>query len=305
MWLVHRSPWSLRIGGVAMLLVILYAGMSYFLASSVANADRTNPFSTPEQYGLSYTNVEFPTRGSAISLSGWHIHGSEAAPTIIFVHGFESNRAGSEAVALAADLRETGFNSLLFDLRGHGSSGGGQVSGGYFEQYDLLGAYDYLVEQGVASDTIGVIGFSMGAATAALAVSEEPSIRALVLDSPFADISDLISQEVARKTPLPEWLVPLFTPGTKLAARVVYGIKLGDIAPVKAVTRIDYPIVLVHGQDDTRIPSDHGARVHAASHVDSELWLVPDSGHVDAFLNYPKQYVRLVEDYFLERLTKE
>ena len=71
------------------------------------------------------------------------------------------------------------------------------------------------------------------------------------------------------------------------------------------MTRIDYPIVLVHGQDDTRIHSDHGARVHAASHVDSELWLVPDSGHVDAFLNYPKQYVRLVEDYFLERLTKE
>ena len=305
MRLIQQSSWILRIGAVAILLVLLYTGMSLFLASSVANADRTKLVSTPEQYDLPYTNVEFQTRGSAISLSGWHIHGSESAPTIIFVHGFESNRAGSEAIALAARLRETGFNSLLFDLRGHGTSGNGQVSGGYFEQYDLLGAYDYLVEQGVAPDTIGVIGFSMGAAIAALAVSEEPSIRALVLDSPFAEISDLISQEVARKTPLPEWLVPLFTPGTKLAARVVYRIKLGEIAPVRAVRLIDYPIAIIHGQDDTRIPLDHGVRVHTASHIDSELWLVPDSEHVDAFLNYPDQYVGLVESYFIERLTKD
>lgn len=285
-----------------MFLAFLYGGVSVFLANGVTKAER-EPFDhTPAEYNLPFEDVEFSTRGSDITLKGWHIPAEEGAPTIIFVHGLGSTRAGDEAVNLASRLWAEGFNTLLFDLRGHGTSGDGKVSGGYFEQNDLLGAYDYLVGQGVPADSIGVIGFSMGAATSVLGVSQEPGIRALVVDSPFASASDLITQEVARRTPVPKWLVPLFGPGTKLAADVLHDIKLGDIDPESAAAGIDYAILLIHGMEDERIPVEQGKRVHAASHQDSSLWLVPDTDHVDAFLNFPDEYTERVVAYFVVRL---
>ena len=82
------------------------------------------------------------------------------------------------------------------------------MSGGYFEQQDLLGAFDFLVQRGIPPERIGVIGFSMGASTSILGVAEEPAIRAVVVDSPYANASELIAQETARKTVFPQWIVP-------------------------------------------------------------------------------------------------
>jgi fermentation-respiration switch protein FrsA (DUF1100 family) len=294
--------WRIPLAAAFVVLALLYGGVSVFLANGVTKADREPFDETPTEYGLSFQEVEFSTRDEAITLKGWHIPTTEDAPTIIFVHGLGSTRAGDNAVGLAARLWTAGFNTLLFDLRGHGTSGDGKVSGGYFEQYDLKGAYDFLIGRGVPSERIGVIGFSMGAATSVLGVSGEPGIRALVVDSPFANASDLIAQEVARKTPVPKWLVPLFGPGTKFAANAIHGIKLGELDPESAVAGIDYPILLIHGLGDTRIPVEQGIRVHAASHQSSSLWLVPDTDHVDAFLNFPDEYAERVVAYFRERL---
>ena len=303
MKLLRIHHWRKPLAGAVVILALLYGGISVFLADGVTKADREAFDETPTDYGLSFEDVEFFTRDESITLKGWHIPTTEDAPTIIFVHGLGSTRAGDNAVGLAARLWAEGFNTLLFDLRGHGTSGDGKVSGGYFEQYDLKGAYDFLRGRGVPSERVGVIGFSMGAATSVLCVSEEPSIRALVVDSPFANASDLIAQEVARKTPVPKWLVPLFGPGTKLAADVLHDIKLADLDPESAVAGIDYPILLIHGVEDTRIPVEQGIRVHAASHQSSSLWLVPDTDHVDAFLNFPDEYAERVIAYLRDRLS--
>jgi pimeloyl-ACP methyl ester carboxylesterase len=276
--------------------------VSVFLANGVTKADRKAFEHTPQEYSLPFEDVAFTTRGSEITLEGWYSTHPEAATTIIFVHGLGSNRLVSGAVALASRLWQQGFSTLLFDLRGHGTSDDGKVSGGYFEQNDLLGAYDFLMTKGVASEDIGVIGFSMGAATSVLGVCQEPEIRALVADSPFANASDLIAQEVSRKTPVPKWIVPLFIPGTELASNLLHGIKLGELDPESAVGDIDYPILLIHGTEDTRIPVDQGIRVHAAAHPDSGRWLVPGVDHVDAFLTYPDEYTERVVAYFRGRL---
>ena len=113
---------------------------------------------------------------------------------------------------LASRLVERGFNILMFDLRGHGSSGGEQVSGGYFEQWDVLGTFDFLARKGVPPGLIGLVGFSMGASTAILAAAQEPAFGALVADSPYAKAYELIAHEAARKTVLPRWSTPIFTP---------------------------------------------------------------------------------------------
>ena len=61
-------------------------------------------------------------------------------------------------------------------------------------------------------------------------------------------------------------------------------------------------MLIIHGVADTRVPVEHGIRVHMASHADSELWLLEGIGHVDAFQTYPEEYTERVASYFRERL---
>ena len=56
---------------------------------------------------------------------------------------------------------------------------------------------DFLRSKGTVS-TIGLWGRSMGAATALLHSHRDPSIAALVLDSPFADLKQLAMELVSR-----------------------------------------------------------------------------------------------------------
>ena len=149
---------------------------------------------------------------------------------------------------------------------------------------------------------MGALGWSMGGATALLAVAEEPAIRAVVADSAFADARDMIAQETARSTVFPEWMVPLFIPGMSAMSSILYDIDVGAIAPERASATLGYPILVIHGDLDSRIPVEQSVRIHASSPAGSELWLVPGSDHTDAFLDLPGEYVARVETYFRDRL---
>ena len=279
------------------LLLVVYSLISFVIASSVSKADRKEQEDHPSAYGLEFEDMEFVSRRGDVTLRGWYIFGQQERPTLIFVHGIGSVRSGDRAMDLASRLVENGFNVLMFDLRGHGSSGGDKVSGGYFEQWDVLGAFDFLAKRRVPPEHIGLVGFSMGAATAVLVAAQEPGVGALVADSPYAKASDLIAHEAARKTVFPRWLTPIFVPAALLMANWFYGINLRSLVPEVAVAGLPYPILVIHGTDDSRIPYQHGQRVQQGAPAGSSIWLVPDVDHVDAFATYPEEYVERVKAY--------
>ncbi len=286
---------------VWVLALVVYSLVSFLIAQGVTKADRDTQEDHPSNYSLEIEDVEFLSRRGDVALSGWYLPGEDSSPHLIFVHGIGSVRSGDNAVELAACMVELGYNVLMFDLRGHGSSGGDKVSGGYFERWDVLGAFDYLVGRGIGSGRIGLMGFSMGAATSILAAAEEPRIIAVAADSPFADASDLIAREAARKTPISGWLTPLFMPATKLMSNWIYGIDIGALVPEQAVAGLGYPVLVIHGIADERIPWRQGQRVASAAAAGSSIWLVPGVDHVDAFLTHPDEYVKRVSEYFDSR----
>ena len=283
-------------------LAIAYAVISLLIARGITAAERKPQEGHPADYGLAVDEVTFSPRGDDFALEGWYIEARGGKPTIIFVHGQGSIRSGDSALAMADRLSEQGYGSLLFDLRGHGSSQGTRASGGFYEQRDVLGAFDFLRKRGISSQRIGFVGFSMGAATTALAAADEPAIRAMVLDSPYARANDFIGRETERKTVLPRWIVPVFLPASRLIADKAYGIDLGSMVPEEAVDEIDYPVLVIHGKADGRIPFEHGVRVHDSAPAGSELWLVPDVDHVDSFTTHPDEYIRRIIRYFEGRL---
>ena len=295
---------KLRIAVPVTLLVLLalYAGIGYVIASGVTGAEREPHEDSLEAYSISYQNVEFVSRGGDVNLDGWYVAAQESAPTVIFVHGIGSQRTGDQMTELAATLYEQGFGFLMFDLRAHGVSGGDKTSGGYHERFDVLGAFDYLKTQGVDPGDIGILGLSMGAGTSAMAAAIEPQITALALDSPYARASELIAQETARKTPFPEWMTPIFIPMAVLWADLLYDIDLGAMAPEVVVAELNYPIMVIYGTADTRIPPEHGQRVSDAAPQGSIIWAVDGSDHLDAYIDHPDEYAERVMDYFRERL---
>ncbi len=291
-----------------MLIVLLsagYAGVSYLIASGVTAAEREEQHDHPSDYGLMYEDVEFLSRKGDVTLEGWYLPSICCGPTVIMVHGITGNRSSGEATEFAAELVASCFNALLFDLRAHGTSGGDRLTGGIDEAQDVLGAYDYLRSRGIRQRDIMVLGRSMGAGASVLAAVAEPEIGALVLDGTYADVTDLVAFEVARKTPVPEWAAPVFIPGASLLADMLYGLDMGLLVPEREVESIDHPILVIHGGADTRIPTEHGVRVHWAAHPGSELWITPGTDHGDSFLNFPEEYVERVVSYFASRVGEE
>lgn len=294
--------WRILCSATLVSLVFLYALVSIFVVRGVAIIDRSeSDVNGPAYYNLPAKDVEFPSRNSGVNLRGWHIASPEKNHTIIFVHGFGGNRASASALDIGAGLWKNGFNVLLFDLRASGISQGDMASGGYFEQDDLLGAFDFVRNTGVPSGNVGVIGFSMGAATAILGASKEPGIKAVVSDGTYTSISDLIEQEVALATPMPAWIVPFFSPGISIMADFLYDIKIAEVVPETGVSDIRYPILLIHGTDDTRVPLEHSIRVHKTAPPGSILWQVQGAGHVGSFNQKPNEYMTRIVGYFNTR----
>jgi dipeptidyl aminopeptidase/acylaminoacyl peptidase len=131
--------WFAGFGLVALIGAYLLVALA--LVMGATQADRKAAISLPDEFGLHSEEVTFASREGNVELSGWLIPGSPEQPYVIFVHGLDSERSADGAVELASRLVGHGYNVLLFDLRGHGRSGGERISGGYFEREDVLGAH--------------------------------------------------------------------------------------------------------------------------------------------------------------------
>ena len=286
-------------------LSLLYILVCYLIASGMTRVGEAEFQDSPSDYGAEFESVRFGSRRGDVTLDGWLLRGRERMPTLIFCHGIEVGRTGDGLTELAAMLNRRGFGILQFDFRAHGLSEGDRVSSGWHERMDALGAYDYLVSKGVLPDEIGLHGVSMGAGAACLAAAEEPGIRALSLDTPYANASEMILRETSFRTRLPSWVAAVF-----VSCAVVLGSKLFDISvegmnPEKAVSQLDYPISVIYGTEDSRIPPEHSRRVFDASAKGSRLWVVNDVGHAESFVENKREYANRVSDYFLSRLRPQ
>ena len=82
---------------------------------------------------------------------------------------------------------------FTFDFSGCGLSEGEYISLGYYERDDVEAIINYLRQSDEIS-TIALWGRSMGAVTALMYADRDPSIAALVLDSPFSNLKVLAEE---------------------------------------------------------------------------------------------------------------
>ena len=163
---------------------------------------------------------------------------------------------------LAHALVGEGFNVLMFDFRNHGESGGNVTTLGYHEVKDVIGAVQWLRQERPAqAERIGIVGFSMGAVTSIIAASQEPSIGAVVADSPFSDLRSYLQGNMPVWTGLPN--VP-FTWTIMAILPPLIDSQVDQVSPVAVMPDMPQPVLLIHADGDTAIPADESRRLAAA-----------------------------------------
>ena len=206
-----------RIGAIATLLVLLaYGAASVYVYDKLSRIDvvcsggradpsafkvdgvDTTPYLLPRP-----TDVSFPARddpGITIAASWYPAPGGLDAPTVIRVHGFEGCRMGPNDLLTTGMLHRNGIAVLSIDLRDHGDSTkeDWRFAGGTDEYRDVEGAWDWLRGQGVPEARIGIVGFSLGAATTMIAFGQEPRIAAIWADSSYGDVGTALRDELSR-----------------------------------------------------------------------------------------------------------
>jgi pimeloyl-ACP methyl ester carboxylesterase len=291
-----------RVAAVVMLmLAIAYLGISAVVANQLWHPTRRALTTTPERYGLPYEDVQFTSMGDNIPLSGWFID-SPGRETIVLMHGSGSIRDNYISMEVSKVLFQHNYDLFLFDFRGHGTSGGQVGSIGLLETRDVAGALAYLKGRGVAE--VGTLAYSMGAATGLLAAPNHPEMRAIVVDSPFADLYSIMEGQRA-KTGMPP---SFFNPGIILMSQVLYGINPMHNQPREAMARLsDRPILLIHSTVDDLIPVSNAYELQkaGASNPNLEVWIAPASSHVAVFAEHRQEYLDRLIRFFDKQLLRK
>ncbi|MBN1177078.1 MAG: alpha/beta hydrolase [Dehalococcoidales bacterium] len=288
--------WQITTIVVVFVLAGAYVGLSIHLGNIATRVERVPVEESPGDLGLDYEDVEFTSYDNALTLRGWYLPAKDSDGIIIMVQGGESHRADPSIgmLDIAAALVEHDYHVLMFDLRGHGESDGKRMSAGYFEKNDLLGAIEYSKDRGF--ERIGVLGFSMGGATALMTGAESSDIDCIVSDSAYTDLADIMGREFKARSGFPEFfLSPVLT-----MVNLIYDVDFRDIKPVEAVPQISpRPIFFIHGAEDTFVPTEHVHRLaEASANSRNELWIAPGAEHVRSYMTNPDEYISKITGFF-------
>ncbi len=273
------------------------------IGSGVLHPANLNPNRTAETEAMlmrtGAAKEEFSVRAAdGVELRGWKVRPrTPSANWILLFHGVSDNRTG--VLGAAEILLRHGYSVVMMDSRAHGESGGAMATYGWKERYDAVAIADALYSSEKVHH-LGALGVSMGAAIALQSAAVEPRIEGVVAEDPFANLRE-VSYDYGGLFLSPLLGKTLFRPATMIAMHEITkagGFRPEDVSPEKAVAARPFPILLICGTDDHRIPCRHAERIYQASHGPRELWIVNGAGHAAALGHAPAEYEHRVINFF-------
>jgi len=221
-----------------------------------------------------------------------------------------------------------GCNLLLFDFRGHGQSDRAAISLGNGEVRDLQAAITVASQQPeTLPGSVILHGFSMGAAVALL-IPPRPEVAAIIADSPYARLDDILRRfVVCRLTEKNTWWSSLFQRLHMMMPAVSWAIV--EIGACVFRVRFGYPLIarpdrclerwrappnaphppftlppilLIHGEQDSVIPIAEARSLEAQARAftfEVETYYVKGAEHCGAYERDPQRYTQIVQHFLL------
>ncbi len=302
----NTRQWLRRILLGLVLVIALGAVIGVIVVSRqegirIVRPERTLSDKTPDNYGITdWESVTFPST-DGLRLGAWFIPPDPASDgsTIIFVHGLGSNRGG--LLDQADMLVEAGYGALLIELRGHGQSEGETTTFGYTEVNDVQGAVDFLESRPeVNAERLGLVGESLGAATAVQATARIPEIDVLVEESSFTTLEDNVAEGVRVIAGLPPFP---FAPLMVYFGSQEAGLDIGLVRPVDDIARIaPRPVLIIHGRQDELVPVESAMSLYAAAGEPKQLYIIEGAGHYPLIESEPQVFRDTLVGFFAKYL---
>jgi dipeptidyl aminopeptidase/acylaminoacyl peptidase len=218
----------------------------------------------PADAFLFYRDLTLKT-ADGVELAAWFVPAPERdAPTVLLAHGLLGTKW--LFLRLVPWLHDAGYNVMLLDFRGHGQSADEPTTVGRVEVLDIQAALDWLDAEG-SGERVAGLGTSLGAVALVNTAVQDDRLDALVLDSMFADWSDVDYAEEYRLPP--DWLVP------------------GVPTPEELLPQVEVPVFIIHGTADILTDVNHAYRIYEAANQPRQLW-INDSGHAWSAWTYPE-----------------
>jgi len=243
----------IRMGPLALVVLLVSSLASITLAQEPSQREVTLPGAGITLGGLLFQ----PAAGdrplpAMILLHGWGPQGTPGAPRM----------AGSARI-----LAARGYVALSLSMRGWPNSGG-QDDCGLRQPDDVVSALEWLATQpGVDPDRMGVLGISQGGQVALLTAVRTKRTKAVVAIASVTDV-DRWGQTTTFEG-IPGYIRSVCQPTTVRS-------------PVHAATRIEAPVLLIHGTRDTRVPTEQSLLMRDAlrnANKEVVLHLVPGAEH--------------------------
>jgi dipeptidyl aminopeptidase/acylaminoacyl peptidase len=261
-----------------------FLGISLFQYSSLVRPKKIISQNKPRS---EYEDVKFTT-DDGVELAGWWIPGKNNA-TIIVGHGYPFDKGN---IYQGTRWLHPEFNLLYYDHRSFGESKGSMTTGGIREVKDVEAAINFVKSK--TDGPIGLFGFSFSAA--AMLMSNHENVKALVADSSYSNIKQVLSH-IFSQLGILRW--PFIQIG-HLYAKLL-GVDL-DKAPLQHIKNIKLPLLLIHGDADTQIPLENAKQLFEVSNKNNtDLLIIPNADHGQTLIS--KRVIKTVKRFFKLHLS--
>ncbi|WP_127470586.1 alpha/beta hydrolase [Thiomicrorhabdus aquaedulcis] len=237
---------SLVLYAVAALVILALVFMAAihlgFKAPRMANQQ------TPKEYGLAFKSIYVPSHQNTTLSCWWMQAHPSSCVSVIILHGWGANK--STLLPLAKPFLDLGINVLLVDAHNHGDSQTRGTSTMPKFAEDLVSVTEWLkIHQPRQSQTLIVLGHSVGAAATLLAAANTPQADGYIAIASFAHPQLMMQRQLGKLNAVPglSWVISAYV-------QWVIGARFDAIAPLTSVSKIVKPVLCIHGTLDQVIP---------------------------------------------------
>ena len=230
------------------------------------------------------------------SLKAIFIEPLETNNYVVICHGVTENKINS--LRFVRMFERLGFNSVVYDHRRHGDSGGKTTSFGFYEKIDLQSVVEAVRERAGKDAILGIHGESMGAATTLLyAGSIIDDADFYISDCAFSNFEQQVYHIMTQTTPLRSSLAIRFA---NLFLKLRDGYTLNLVSPIDVIDKIEKPVLFIHSLQDDFILPKMTEDLYEKKQGPKTLKMFDIGEHAKSFNENSKEYEQVVADFLQE-----
>jgi fermentation-respiration switch protein FrsA (DUF1100 family) len=216
---------------------------------------------------------------------------------VVIAHGHTHSHHG--CIKYAKMMFEYGYNVVLYDQRYHGNSGGKNTTLGFYEKYDLYDIITKVFQEFGEGIYLGTYGESMGGATVLLEQEGDERIKFCISDCSFSSLDRLIKDQFRSKH-LPKFIYFF----VNWFVKIITGINLEEVSPIKSIIHKTVPVLFIHGQQDNLINYQHTLDMYDACTGKKRLFIAKNNAtHAVSFYSDNEDYMKIVKEFVEEDIN--